>query len=241
MINIAICDDEKVFGEKLAYLVSENLKRRGETFRIDRFSSGKELIALGSDIIQYNMIFLDINMEELDGIKTAKMIRALSDEICIIFVTAFIKYTLEGYKVNALRYLVKTAPNFTDCLEECMDAFFKKMKIITDKKTYRFVEGELPFLTRKLVYIESRLHKLDFHIKGQGMQVYHLQRTLNQVEKDFDNGMFVRIHQSYLVNLAYVETIEKDNIILRDGEKLPISRSQYKNVYNTVMRYKGGV
>lgn len=241
MIKAAICDDEKVFGEKLKDLVGEYLKKRGEEFQIDSYSSGIELTALEDKVRQYDIVFLDINMEEQDGIETAKKIRSFSDDIYIVFVTAFINYTLKGYEVGAFRYLMKNVPNFNDSLEECMDSFFKKMNISLDEKNYWFIEGELSFYVKNLVYVESHLHNLDFYIKGKGIQIYHLQSTLNRIEQELNNEMFVRIHQSYLVNLAYVDTIDKDHIVLRDKIKLPVSRSQYKNVYNRVFKYKGSV
>ena len=83
-----------------------------------------ELIELGIELNQYKIIFLDINMDEMDGILTAKKIREQNSEIFLVFVTAFVNYSLEGYKVDAVRYLLKNNVNMQESIAECMDAIY---------------------------------------------------------------------------------------------------------------------
>lgn len=80
MLKIAICDDEKVFAEKLASVVSKYLKEKQIIFEIDIYLSGKEFINIGADITKYKIVFLDVNMEEVDGIETARKLRQLCKE-----------------------------------------------------------------------------------------------------------------------------------------------------------------
>lgn len=237
MLKIAICDDEEIFGDKVNAQLREYLAHCDEQFEIDRYSSGKELAALGNDVKQYDIVFLDINMDEMDGLETAAKIRKVSDDIYIIFVTAFLKYTVKGYEVNAFRYLLKNAPNFKNSFEECMDSLFEKMKLVSDKRTYQFAEKEYTFFTSKLAYIESRLHKLEFHIEEKSVQTYSLRGTLDRMEEDLNNGMFVRIHQSYLVNLAFIKSMDRNGVTLTDGVILPVARSRYKEVHDRFMKY----
>lgn len=98
MLKIAICDDEKVFRDNINKYVAAYLNEKEISYEIDTFSSGKEIIDLGIEIKQYNIIFLDINMDDVDGIVTAQKIREYSSEIYIVFVTAYINYSLEGYR-----------------------------------------------------------------------------------------------------------------------------------------------
>ncbi len=239
MLNIAICDDEEIFGNHLAKLVAQYMNDKGEIYSIQRFSSGVEFTKLGTKMVGYQIVFLDINMLELDGIETAKKLRELSDDVYLVFVTAFINYTLDGYKVNAFRYLLKNADNFNESLEECLDAIFQKMRVVSVTKKYRFTEGEKEFFLKRLVYIESNLHTLIFHILERDMAVYTLQKTLNFIEEDINDGTFLRIHQSFLVNMSYVEGIEDKAIVLVDGNILPVAKSRYKLVRDAVIRYKG--
>ena len=107
MFRIAICDDESIFREQFKEILQKYMDERGRTYEIDTFSSGKEFIEQGIEMVKYKIVFLDINMEELDGIMTAKKIRENSRDMFIVFITAFINYTLEGYKVDAIRYILK--------------------------------------------------------------------------------------------------------------------------------------
>lgn len=83
MFKIAICDDESFFTEELRELLSSYMMEKDVVFEIDTYSSGEALIELGIEVVRYNIVFLDINMEKVDGIKTAEMIRKVSREVFI--------------------------------------------------------------------------------------------------------------------------------------------------------------
>ena len=116
MIHIAVCDDEEYFRLREKKLVGEYMEKRKYSYTIDTYSSGKEMLDAANVPLQYDIIFLDINMEELDGLETARRIREISAKVSIVFVTAYITYALDGYKVNAVRYLLKE----DHCLENAM-------------------------------------------------------------------------------------------------------------------------
>lgn len=80
MFRIAICDDESIFAEKLKQLISDYMTEKGLIFEIDTYSSGEALVELGIEVAQYTVVFLDINMEKVDGIMTAERIRKVSRE-----------------------------------------------------------------------------------------------------------------------------------------------------------------
>ena len=112
MFKIAICDDESFLTEELRELLSSYMMEKDVVFEIDTYSSGEALIELGIEVVRYNIVFLDINMEKVDGIKTAEMIRKVSREVFIVFVTAYVDYSLEGYRLDVVRYLLKGNANF---------------------------------------------------------------------------------------------------------------------------------
>lgn len=134
MFRIAICDDEKPFRDSVKKFVEKYLCEKNISYDIDTFASGKELLELGIELVQYDIIFLDINMDEIDGIVTAQKIREYSSEVYIVFVTAYIDYSLEGYKVDAARYLLKNNTYFDDSIYECMDTILRKMNYVVLKK-----------------------------------------------------------------------------------------------------------
>ena len=86
--------------------------------------------------MRYTVVFLDINMEKIDGIKTAEIIRKVSREVFIVFVTAYVDYSLEGYRLDVVRYLLKGNANFQSNVNECMDAIIEKMN-------YSVIKGNL--------------------------------------------------------------------------------------------------
>lgn len=241
MIQIAIVDDEILFGEYLEKLVMKYLVKRGELFEIRRFSSGQAFMKEGIPITKYKIVFLDTNMKESDSIKIVKKLRNLCENTSVIFVTAFLHHALEGYRVGAFRCLLKNVNNFEESLYESLDAVFHKTSIVTKIKRYKFLEGDKQFSLERLVYVDSHLHYIHFHICDEKIKKYTLRNTLNHLEEELGEKTFLRIHQSYLVNLAFVDDIEKTKIILIDGTELPIAKSRYKKVLESVTDYKGVV
>ena len=241
MLRIAICDDEQIFRENVKKYVEQYLSDRDMVYKTDVYCSGKEFLELGVELVQYSIIFLDINMDEIDGILTAKKIREYSDEVQIVFVTAYIDYSLEGYKVNAARYLLKDNRNFDAAIYECMDAVLDKMNYVMQKKTFKFNEGTKEVSLERVVYIESKLHKLEFHIMEDSLKVYTLYGTLNDLEKDMQDAKFLRIHQSFLVNLKHIKMVTGYKVILSNNEELSIPKSRYKDVKDAFIAYKGEI
>ena len=94
MFKIAVCDDESLFAENLKELISNYMTEKDLVCEIDTYISGKKLLEQGVKVTQYEIIFLDINMEEIDGIKAAETIRELSRDVFIVFVTAYVDYSL---------------------------------------------------------------------------------------------------------------------------------------------------
>ena len=128
MLRLAICDDEPFYRKKIRALLEKDLEARGLPCEISLFPSGKAFLAEGENRVRYDVVFLDINMEEMDGIQTAAEIRSFHSDTYIVLVTAFISYALEGYKVNAVRYILKDA--LEAGMAECMEAILEKKEAI---------------------------------------------------------------------------------------------------------------
>ena len=238
MFKIAICDDEKYFQNRLEEILRNYQKEKGVLYEINAFDSGKELINLGAELAQYKIVFLDINMDELDGIWTAKRIREISDDVFLVFVTAFVDYSLEGYKVDAVRYILKNNENLDAAIYECIDAIFEKMNYKVTWKEIKFLESCKKVPLDRILYIESKLHKLTFFIMEDGLVKYTLYETLDKIEEDFAENNFIRIHQSFLVNMKHIRKIERYCLTLNNGMILNIPRARYKNVEEAFITYK---
>lgn len=239
IIKIAVCDDEKIFACKMKKIIDIYFTKKQIPYEVDIYPSGKLFIESDIRMMEYQIVFLDINMKEIDGLETARRLRKVGSNTFIIFVTAFINYTLEGYKVDAIRYLLKTSDNFEQSVEESLNAVFQKMEYVPVIKKINFKECTINISLEKIIYIESTLHKLTFHVWDGGTIIkYTMYETLNNVSKMFTDD-FMRIHQSYLVNLKFVKKLVGNDILLSNDKLLPIARSRLNEVRNRVAIYKG--
>ena len=239
MLKIAICDDEVLFGKQIKNYIQNYENRTCLLCEIDVFSSGKEFLELGMEMMQYTIVFLDINMDEVDGIMTAQQIRKMSRDVFVVFVTAFMDYTLEGYKVDAVRYVLKNNQNLESAIHECMDSIIEKINYQVVTVDFKFTESEKRIALDRLVYIESKLHKLEFNVMEDCLKKYTLYETLNTIEETLKGNGFLRVHQSFLVNMKYMKSIERYKAILNNGMELMIPKARYKDVRDAFISHKG--
>ena len=129
MIKIAVCDDEKYFINEITEILENYLEKSGITYDIDSFNSGEKFIELKEGINRYNVIFLDISMNDLDGMQVARRVREINKDVYIVFVTAFANFMADGYKVDAVRYILKNIESLTEAVHECMDAIREKNEL----------------------------------------------------------------------------------------------------------------
>ena len=241
MFRIAICDDESLFAEELRELLSGYMMEKGLVFEIDIYGSGEALIELGIEVIKYTAVFLDINMEKIDGIKAAEKIREISREVFIVFVTAYVNYSLEGYRLDVVRYLLKGNVNFSSMVSECVDALMDKLNYSVVKRKFDFKEGTREISLERLLYVESNLHKLEFHVMEENLKIYTMYETLNALEKNLKASNFIRIHQSYLVNIKYIKNVVRYKVTLTNGIELVIPKARYTYVKEQFISYQGEV
>ena len=241
MFKIAICDDESLFAEELKELLSGYMMEKGLVFEIDIYGSGEALIELGIEVIKYTAVFLDINMEKIDGIKAAEKIREVSREVFIVFVTAFVNYSLEGYRLDVVRYLLKGNVDFPSMVNECVDALVDKLSYSVTKREFDFKEGKREISLERLLYVESNLHKLEFHVMEDDLKIYTMYETLNALESKLVAKDFVRIHQSYLVNIKYIKNVVRYKVVLTNGIELVIPKARYTYVKEQFILYQGEV
>lgn len=237
MLQIAVCDDEKYFRDKIQELLIEYFTVHELEYSICLFLSGEDFLNQKENVVKYDIVFLDINMEKMDGIETARRIRAFHTETYLVFVTAFINYVLEGYKVNAVRYIMK------DRLEaeipEGMDAILKRMR--QQQVSFSFLEGEKKLYTDNILYVESRKHKSVFFYLESEIVNYQIYKKLDQIEEQLSAYGFLRIHKSFLVNMKHIKKISNYSVRLDIGEQLPVPRLKFQNVKKAFVAYKGAL
>lgn len=237
MLQIAICDDEQFYREKIKDLLEKYLDERGVACELHLFISGKEFLEQCENRVRFDIVFLDINMENVDGMQTAMQIRSFHNDTYIVFVTAYLDYALEGYKVNAIRYLMKDA--LEPALTECMSAIFQNMQ--TAQVRFSFLEGERDLYTDNIIYVESRAHKSVFHYMTSCRTVYQIYDKLDSVERKLAGYGFLRIHKSYLVNTRHIRKVSNYTAFLDTGEQLPVPRLKFRMVKEAFVASKGAL
>lgn len=234
---IAVCDDEKFYREKVQKLLEHYLSGHEINYTIQLFSSGEEFLQENENKVKFDIVFMDINMSRMDGIRTALQMRSVHSHTYIVLITAFIQYALEGYKVDAVRYIMKDT--LDSALDECMDTILKKMQL--SRINFSFLEGEKWLYTDNIFYVESQRHKAVFFYLDDKMENYHIYEKLDVIEERLSGYGFLRIHKSYLVNMKHICRISNYTAYLDNGEELSVPRLKYQAVKEEFVAFKGAV
>ena len=233
-MNIIICDDCQEDRTFLDSLLREYEKSSTERFNIMEYASGTGLCEDQEALSSCQIVFLDINMEEQDGLKTAIKIKELYPDIYIVLVTAYMSYSLEGYKVKASRFLLKDDLEHT--IKECMDSLIEELHKKDCYVEFSFVEGQIRLQTDDIIYIETAKHKNVFYTKKQAYTIY---KKMDEIEEELAEFGFVRVHQSFLVNMHYIEKISSYVLRLITGKEISVPKSRYQEVKRIFALHKG--
>ena len=223
LVNIVICENDKNDQEFVKDKVVEILDDFDIEYEIKVYNSGDDLLE-GYDKYT-DIILLDIQMDGLDGMETARKIREFDDNVEIIFITSFVEYALEGYEVNAYRYLLKPVKdeNLRTSLINCLnDRNFVKRSIVIKEGDTR-----IKISLKDIMYIEIQGNDITVHTLKD---TYRTKGTMSNFETEINSDMFVRCHKSYLVNLEYIKSIKRYTSILVNDEEVPLSRNKYKEI-----------
>ena len=230
-----ICDDDVTFASQLKQQLTELLDDLPKKTMIDCITQASEISAL--DVRKYDVAFLDIDMGKINGIELAKQFRVAHPDIILIFVTNYVQYSLEGYEVRALRYLLKE--QLDEKLPECLDAalrFYRK-----ERNYIRFSSNseEIDILPGHIVYAETDARRIRLHLTNEVRDTLLLSLTMARLTELLADRGFLRIHQSYLVNMAHIQRIKSTGVWLADGTALPISARSYSELKQEYLHWKG--
>lgn len=225
MYNIAICDDEEIFSSYLHEKLKALLPSYVSEFRIDIYESPSELInALISKSKTYNILFLDIIMEGINGITLAKQIRSLGMNSHIVFVTCSKDYAFSSFEVTPVHYLLKPPNN--DSLAEALDRIFEQDKVEDVVIVRSHKQSQNVVVVKEIAYIE--IFRTDMNIHLISGNVIHAIGSLREISEQINSSSFYRCQRSYLVNLQYVFSVKRYYFLLKNSCKVPIAKNRYK-------------
>lgn len=204
MIKVAICDDDGQLAHQLENIICKICDRESIGADTEVFYNGNTLekeIVIGQ---RFDLIYLDIQMDNGDGISTARNIRKLDENAIFIFVSGYDKYVMELFRLDVFSFLKKPIDE-----DEFSSLFLEANKKICNNNF---------FFTFKYRNSEYKI------------ETYMFNGKLSDVEKDLEKGKipFLRIHQSYLVNYLLIKSRTKAEVTLINGTKLPISEDRQK-------------
>lgn len=233
MINIAVCDDEKCMSEKIEKMAEDFFRKKNTDISVVEYSSGEELLKSNERI---DILFLDIGMRGMDGIETARMLRAQGYNGFLIFITVLKEMVFRSFEVQPFDYLVK--PVQREYFEKTMDRLFLSMqdRLSPEKVNLLVQRGcESNIISfQDIICCEIIDRKVYLHlVSGEVIDYYD---RIENLEKKLD-GRFFRCHRSYLINLNHLKSYRNNTAYMADGEEIPVSRLRSKEFSKVILQY----
>lgn len=229
MLVIGICDDEKMVLIEMQKYIELYAKQRELEYRLIYYSSGQELLMSYMDD-QLNLLFLDMEMPEMDGIQTAEYLNKGGFECKIVMLTNHTERFKEAFKIGAFRFVSKPVDEVE--LFEAIDDV--RSRIVGDMEEIVFRDGKAYTIQQKdILYLTTCNDGTCIYTKNFD---FHSDKSLAWWEQKLDDRMFFRSHKAYIVNIGKISKFEKD-ILLQTGEKILVSRRKRKGLEQKFMEY----
>ena len=236
MIHIAICDDSKQERQILAALFKRYQELHATPLQIHIFQNGFSLLDAIDQGKRFDITILDILMPGENGSEIARNIRASGTDTEIIFLTSSPEYAVDSYEVKAQNYLLKpvTEEKFFASIDSILAELDEKdtasFIIYTTEKQYSRIR------VSSLVYGEVTHRTITLHLADQTMISAVMTFTeFQDILKAYPD--FIYPHRSYAVNMNYIQYVTKSDIILTDGQKIPLSRNNYTKISEQFLKF----
>ena len=236
-MDIAVVDDEKAIREHICGLVEE---RQPES-RIEAYATGEELLASGK---RFDIVFLDIQMEGMNGIEAARCLREKNanlgvEDTVLVFITGIRDYVFDALDLYAFQYLLKPIDEgkFAEVLERAVREAAKKK----ERRVLFIKSRNLTLDQSEILYIESRAKKVEIHTAGaaQAVEIY---AAMDELEGQLGEN-FYRCHRAYIVNMDCIKEYDSESITLTNGDRVYLTKKKYGEFVKAYMWHlqNGGV
>lgn len=235
-MRIAIVEDEKADAARLQDYLQRYEKEHALSLHVENFTDGMQIAERYRTGNGFDIIFMDIQMRYMDGMTAARKIREMDADVILIYITNMAQFAIKGYEVNALDFLIKPVgyPMFEAKLKKAQNKLeTAREKFLVGKSR----DGVFKIYTKELIYIEVKNHSLIYHTTSG---VYTCTGSLKEAEKEVQGIAFSKCNSCYLVHLAYVEKVTKDQVVMTDGSQLLISGPRRKQFMKELTDYYGG-
>ncbi len=230
MIHIAICDDEKHMSDQIRAMASDFFRKKNREIRLRTFLSGEKLL---NDEGQIDILFLDIQMKGMDGLETARKLRAGQFRGFLIFITVLKEMVFQSFEVQAYDYLVK--PVDEKQFGKTMERLYTSMQNIGENSllVQKGYEGRI-IREDEIVFCEVIDRKIYLNL-ASGEVVDYYERIENLETKL--GSHFFRCHRSYLINLKHLKGYKNGTACMDNGKEVPVSRLRSREFSGVVLQY----
>ncbi len=237
-MKIAIIEDEIEQQNILINYLQTFIRSKNSTFEYDTYKSGEEFLS-HFEKGKYDLLFMDIEFgkDTINGMETSVKLRKLDDDVLLVFVTNMAQFAVDGYSVNAVDFIVK--PILYDPFRMKMEKVYKILnsKFHMTNVLISVENASKQILGRDILYVEVNNHDLFYHTKEKEYKVH---ASLKSAISQLQSLSFCQCNSCYLVNLEYVERIEKDFVVLTNNEKLKMPRTRRKEFLEALGNYLSG-
>lgn len=235
MIRIAICDDEESTLLENETSIKKYLQEIHQIAEVTAYQSGEFLLYEIQEGLFFDLIFIDIEMPGKSGMDITKIIKGISPETLVVFITSHTEFAIESYELSVFRYIPK---------DRIKDKLYTALK---DAVSYINIQKDKSYLLVTPTRYERISYDSIFYVKKENKNTIfatsrgetYIRKTLNQVYEELDEKQFVYIDRSYVVNLMQIVTLTESEVILKNGVVLYASKKRLKELRNILTDFWG--
>lgn len=236
LIKIAICDDQEMAVFLHKEIVKNSLQSCGIGYEIATYIQSTNLLYdITDDGFFYDLILLDIEMPEVNGMEISNKIKFFLPNVKIIFVTSHTEYAIDAFELSIFRYVPKS--NLENKLTTAVIDAARLIELEADQEYIIQTESRMEKIPFREIYYIQRDGKNARITSGIGIS--KVRKSLQQVFNELDTPEFIFIGQGYIVNIIQIMKISEGRVVLKNGEQLPISRSHLQEVKRQINRFWG--
>lgn len=236
-LRLAICDDEAVVLSVVSGAIASAFKKKGIQVEVMTFRRAKDLEERMKEV-EFQLLFLDIDMPDMDGITFAKWVRASNGRTDIIFVSSREDKVFDALRINPGGFIRKS--RFLEDAPEVIETWLKnRPKEEVFKLVVQGARETVSYALDTILYIEGEGKNQNLYIVNQKEPV-QLRRSMQELEDVLDSQGFLRIHKGYLVNYKYIRRLEDREAMLTNGQRIPLSRRRVQEIRNRYLELMRG-
>lgn len=232
MLHIAVCDDENLYVNKLEHIIMYYAEQKKISINIEKYNDGSELLNDGKG---FDLIFLDIEMNQTNGIEVASEIRKFDSNVPIVYVTSYSDYWRRAYKVHAFDFILK--PFKKEDIFRVLTDFLAFIRDTDDRTVELLTENGIEIQPLNEIYYFIVLAKKTIQVSTV-LKEYIVKENLSDIFIKLNDERFYMSNRSCIINLNYVQTLEKnEGIFMTNGDWVPLAQKKQKDFFLQLSKY----